>query len=420
MDASVIALRCQDFHESLRNTTTAPAKDVHFEKTLLIGKAASLAMHLRGLPFVANATHLKYAAASLGISSIELATVLRELETVDFVNVTRSSTGEIKRIDVRVPVFSSGYNVLGSRYLDLRPGEIENAGIQTLDALHAGPQRKEHLVRTLGLDRPAFAILNDVMDAGKLMAAMPLGNQTFIYSPLAVDGNPTAYVRWAAAFPSEVAAVLQSLRTKQGLAESTSLLKSNPAVPAAVHAGVLMPVEIKGATGKQRFFFAPHGGLSSSERTILDKARAVVSCLRYGQGFAAGTRIRSPLAVLNTLIDRKKFGKAHPDLGTQYGILTDKLIGTVEPEGIGFNFHIHDTDENMRALRLAYELLETGESVGAKLDPDAQKALLTPQGYTGPLTTRPQFGSSIDLSDESQAEMLQRMADIIRGMRANG
>src|SRR4051812_24524000 len=132
MDHSVVGLRCQDFHESLRNTTTAPAKDVHFKKTLLMGKVASLAMHLRGLPFVANSTHLEYAAASLGISSIELEAVLREMEVVDFVSVTRSSSDEIKRIDIRVPVFTNGYAVLGQRWEQLKPSEVEQAGVGAL------------------------------------------------------------------------------------------------------------------------------------------------------------------------------------------------------------------------------------------------------------------------------------------------
>ncbi len=90
MDSLIVGLRAQDCHEGLKNTSPFGPKDVHYKKTLLIGKAASLAMHLRGLLFIQDYSQLEYAAASLGISSLEIDTVLRELEEVDFISVVRS------------------------------------------------------------------------------------------------------------------------------------------------------------------------------------------------------------------------------------------------------------------------------------------------------------------------------------------
>ncbi|MGA2667920.1 MAG: hypothetical protein ABSF32_03275, partial [Ignavibacteria bacterium] len=62
MDPLIIGLRAQDFHESLKNTTTFGPKEVKFKKTILIGKAATLAMHLRGLLYIDIYEHLEYAA----------------------------------------------------------------------------------------------------------------------------------------------------------------------------------------------------------------------------------------------------------------------------------------------------------------------------------------------------------------------
>ena len=42
MDTLLLGLRAQDFHESLKNTSTFGPKEVHYKKTLLIGKAAVL------------------------------------------------------------------------------------------------------------------------------------------------------------------------------------------------------------------------------------------------------------------------------------------------------------------------------------------------------------------------------------------
>jgi hypothetical protein len=231
-----------------------------------------------------------------------------------------------------------------------------------------------------------------------------------------VDGNPTPYLRWATQFPDEVRAVLQALRASQGLPEGHPHLNANAAVQAAVKAGVLMPVVVNGVTGAQRFYFAPYGGLSSHERTILDKARAIVSCVRYGQGFAAGTRVRHPKRLLETLIEDKKFRKGHPDLNKQYGILVEKLIGHPVKENYGWNFQILDTDENMKALNVAMEMVEIGEAPSARFDYDAQRALVVPYGYTGPVTTRPQMTSTIRLSSETNEDIIKSLAKLARGM----
>jgi len=124
MDNVQIGLRAQDFHESLRFVGVFGPKDVNFKRTLLIGKAACLAMHLRGLLYVEGSTQIEYVAASLGISSLELPAVLRELEEVDFLSIV-SSDGEIKRIDCRVPEFRSGYEDLGSDGHSLKPTVID-------------------------------------------------------------------------------------------------------------------------------------------------------------------------------------------------------------------------------------------------------------------------------------------------------
>src|SRR5436305_12481469 len=106
MENLIIGLRTQDFHESLKITSTFGPKDVHYGKTLLVGKEASLAMHLRGLLFIDDEKQLKYAASTLGIGSLELPAVLHELEEIDFLTVVRSGE-RIRRIDIRVPEFRS-------------------------------------------------------------------------------------------------------------------------------------------------------------------------------------------------------------------------------------------------------------------------------------------------------------------------
>lgn len=419
MDSMHIGLRAQDFHESLKTTGTFGPKEVHYEKTILIGKAATLAMHLRGLLYVDNYEQLKYSAASLGISSLELPTVLQELENVDFISIVRSGDS-IRRIDIRIPEFRSGYIDLGERWLQLKPSELESASISILNTLFSCPNEKQVLFNSLGLDKTQESMMIDVMESGLLVATQVVDGIPMIYTPLAVDGNPTLYLEWAKKFPAEVAQAINILKESQGLSINDNSIHNNPALYDAIQTGVLMPVKISGSTGNQHFVFAPQGGLSQEERIVLDKARAIIACVRYGQNYASGHPIKYPRLVLEQLRDNLQFKKGHPDLLSQYGLLTEKLIGDIEDVGNGFwNFHVFDTDENIKAFNIALEMLEIGEAPSTQLDIDAQKSLLAPSGYQNPTTTRPQL-KYIQGSLETRTEIIRQMGNMIRGADIHG
>lgn len=414
MDTKNIALRAQDFHEALRVTTTSGAKDLYFENTLLIGKAATLAMHFRGLLYVDKIDSLKYAAAELGIPSLELPIILNHLQEVDFVRVANSAHG-IKRVDIRVPEFRSGYEDLGRHWQNLRPSEIEQAGVTILDQLMRLPI-KETAFAGQGLDPTCMAVIKDVLGAGQLICTQTVAGESMLYTPLAIDNNPLPYLQWASKYKDKVGEVLTQLTNYQGLPASSSTVKGNPILEDAMMTGVLMPVQINGATGSQKFLFAPKGGIPNEERVILDKARAILASVRYGQSYAAGRPIKYPRAILSQLKSHKMFSKGHPDLNTQYGLLVEKMIGVPFQEANGFwNFQIYDTAENMKALDIAIDMLEMGETPGVHINLDAQKAMLSPNGYLGPTSVRPRIANTIQGSPETRADMLSKIGDLIRG-----
>lgn len=416
MDSLLIGLRSQDIHESLKNTSTFGPKEVHYRKTLLIGKAASLAMHLRGLLYIKDYIQLEYAAASLGISSIELPTVLHELEEIGFISIVRSGDN-IRRIDIRVPEFRSGYTDLGERWKLIRPSEIEQASVDILNRLYAGPSERSALLKSIGLDCTQESIMIDVMGSGSLVSTQTVDGLPLIYTPLAVDGNPSVYLRWAKKFPGEVANVMKILKAHQGMSLVDSQLKGNKALNDAILTGVLMPVEVNGATGKQEFIFAPHGTLSPEENVIMDKARAIVSCVRYGQRFSAGKSIKYPRLIIERLRDHKQFKRGHPDLFSQYGLLSEKLIAhPFETGGGRWNIRIDDTYENMKALDVALEMMEHGETPSARIDLDAKKALLSSSGYQGPISTRMRLSKTMQSSPKTRAEIIRQMGNLVRGV----
>lgn len=419
MDSYLIGLRAQDFQESLKNIAAFGPKEVHYKRTLLIGKAATLAMHLRGLLFIKDYTQLEYAAATLGTSSIELPMVLKELEEVDFLSVIRDGD-VIRRIDIRVPEFRSGYGDLGDRWTQLNPSETEQASLSLLNQLYNGPSSRDTALRILGLDNTQEAVMLDVMTSGRLISTQTVDGLPLIYTPLAVDSNPTLYLQWAQRFPSEVAKALETLKSNQGMPASNPTLANNTALNDAVFTGVLQPVAVDGVTGRQRFVFAPHGNLSQEEYIIMDKARAIIACVRYGQHFASNYPIRYPRLILERLRDYKTFKRGHQDLQAQYGLLVEKFIGHPVDEGNGrWNFQVDDTDENMKALNVALEMLEHGDSPSARIDLAAQKALLNPSGYQSPISTRIRMTENIESSPTTRAEIIRQMGNLMRGVSSD-
>lgn len=410
------ALRSQDFHEALRDHVAYAPAEVDFRNTLLIGKAAELAMHLRGLLVVRDERALRYAATQLGIRGGEFEPVIRELEEVDFVSVVRDSSDRIKRLEVRVPEFRDGYKDLGERWKELHPTELEHAGIQTLSNLLRKPIPIHAIGRDLGLDQQNFRLVREVLEAGRLAVREILDGTPIYYSPLAVDADPRAYLEWSQKHPEDAQRLAQEFREHQGLPLDPQRLAKDAALRDAVDVGVLMPVAISGATGPRNFLFSPRGGLDQTRRTILEKARAVVACVRYGENFAASTRIKYPKAIVDRLIEQKKFKRGHPDLPSQYGLLVEKMIGSVEEdEHGGYNFVVHDTDENMLALRIAREMLDTGDVTAAMTDLGAQRWLSSPTGYAGPITCRPKFAEHFEQEAESRSDIIKRISSLGRG-----
>jgi hypothetical protein len=106
---------------------------------------------------------------------------------------------------------------------------------------------------------------------------------------------------------------------------------------------------------------------------------------------------------------------------SQYGLLAEKLIGHPFEESTNrWNFRIDDTDENMKALNIAIEMLEYGTSSSVSIDLDAQKALLSPSQYQGPASTRPRMTSDPVVSEETRADIIRELTKLTRGMNTHG
>lgn len=418
MEDKDIGLRAQEFHEALKEIAPSGARDGHFKHTLLVGKAASLAMHLKGIPFVDDETALYYAAGELGITSGELPGVLRQLEHLDFVEtIYRSKTDEtIRRVEIKVPEFRNGYADLGRLWQEKNLSDAERAGVALLDTLLYKPIPESDL-QEMGLSGQDVGIMKDIMKTGQLLSSGVVGGNSMLYSPLAVDNNPRAYLDWSTRYGDHVGKIMDTLATTPGMPLAAEELSAHKTViQEAIAGGVFMPVRINGATGNRRFLFAPHGGLKTEQKVLLDKARALVACVRYGEHFASSDPVRYPYALLRYLKNHRTFSRGHHDLNSQYGLLVEKMIARVfaDPKG-GFNIEIYDTEENMQALSIAMEMVKSGDDSPVHIKTKVQQTLGGSKNYKGPTSERPHLVKEFTPSYETRSAILERMSQIMQG-----
>lgn len=349
---------------------TNSAELVDYEVSRSTGQAARLAMLIRGQDVIEDEQRLKKVAAyELGIHPAEYTVAKRLLMEVDLIEERTTKTGKTvlnektSRID-----HSDNYGRVGELWL-LRSHRTpkEQAIIHTLDAVIDSPRAIKALDPLHGLKKTDLsAVLELGSNAGIIDTVDPA--KAFYYSPLLWDVSPNKLGLFLkTASESSFSAVLKKLK-KPG----TDVTKAkDPLVLQAISGGILPCYRVASTGGERVYSFTPYtGGLLNSEtqKTILDKARALISCLRYGSEAATITRIRNPLRILDALTDstRNYALKPHSELKLQYGMLVAKQIGRVIQVGQRYIFQLIPTDDNLRACAIARELLSHGELMGEK------------------------------------------------------
>ena len=196
-----IAIRAQEFHEGLRDVAAFGPKERHLRNTLTVGKAGTLASHLKGLDHIDNPEALYTLAAELGINGTELEVVLRVLEEVDFATVV-GSPSDFSRLELRIPELRNSYDDLGEYWVQRKPGEIERASITTLEQVATFPKLLDDVREELSLATKDFNVLLDLSRSGALIERFALDDGSeLLYSPLTVEESPQALVTLSKRYP---------------------------------------------------------------------------------------------------------------------------------------------------------------------------------------------------------------------------
>jgi len=389
MKDKIIASRLEEINEGLCSQTGGMT-EIYFRKSKRLGAAARIANLIKGQDVITNYEFLLAAAGELRIPADTLEKSLSELEEIGYVTLHKSA-GDISKIEERVPLLEEQYGAIGEKWRESDPCEIEKAAIDLIDDLMIAPQRERDLIRKHSLDRKTFSIITDVGKTGTFYSAYksPVDGSVIGFSPLYHDENPEKLITLFDKYPEEnVSKKIREIRNYQGLPIDKIV---DDVIIEAVKIGCIPTPSVNSSAGEKFFAFTPLQGVGKLEKALLEKARAIIACVRYGQHFATVTRIFDPLLILNRLQSIKKIG-AHSEILKQYALLHKLGVGKIARDRYHsdrFNFHLIDTEENMRAMELAVQYLTIKEVVKQDSCAGKAKQLLLPgfEGSYGSTTT---------------------------------
>jgi len=391
VDEYVAGLRCQDVNSGLRNFDATSPLLTPVKKTRLVGMGADLAALVRDRPLISDMGSLEaVAAAELDIPSTSFDQVLGLLEEAELVELTRSG-GDVTGLTSNVPYYRDLYQTLGGVWVARRPSQIEEEILAVVDRLARGPIAAETLVGEVGIEASDVDRIMSLGTEAQLIKVVSGVEGTILYSPYTAFENPKLLSDLAESHGTEqLIAEFAALREHQGLAVTPDLY---PMLYDAIGRGLLVApgVELPGGQGEQPFATLPYAldlNLLKGEKPVLDKALAVIACVRCGEQFGGYSRLSSSVAAVNTLLAYGALAP-HSSSSRQYRLMRNKGIITFGPDtqpwGSWVTPTLVDTPDNRKALEVARELLTVGESLAGRESESARDLLSTDARYLTPM-----------------------------------
>lgn len=381
-------LRAHDIHQGLHDVDRNVGNvGRELKNTQLVGMAAALAATIKGQDVIENAGALETVAAEqLDIDRWAFPRVVRLLDEVGFVRGVVESGGEVKSFIESVPESFDGlYGTLGEIWTKRNPGEIEKSLVTCVEKLSHGPV----LTNRLDVDPTALPVVLEIGRDSEAIRTVKAAAGTIAYSPFFAYEHPERIGETLRnANVEEVRTAISAIRAHQGLPISRD---TNGAVTASlIEAGLVAgPAVEKPDHSIETFAVAPYGWtqrLLTIQRPIVDKALAIVAAVRTGQYFGGATALGHPELLLQALLDGRAT-KGHSSSRRQYAVLRRYQIIRFVKQGERYGIQLIDNADNRQAVKLAIDLISTGEALSNRAAPLDQNALATEGTYLAPIQT---------------------------------
>ena len=415
---SEIAARCHEIQTGL-GLTEVP----DFDNLRAVGMAVRLALHIRGLAPIAYDTLRLVATHFLSIPSVAVQRIVELLADVEFVKL-QTSGKTIKAVIPNIPYYEGLYDTLGQFATTTGFNESEELSIDVLCRLSKAPEKVDALRSQLGAETKLLDRAFVLGKQGAYLRVHRSRGRDIALSPTYFSENADIYAdSVAGAGAKHVQKLLAAIRSSQGVPLSVVQKRKEIAginlsdddlnlLMRLAQDGAVKPPSIDTQHAGQQFFLftpTPSGAaMAPTKRDIYERAMAIVAAIRQGQYLPKAYAIRSAGAVLYTLRNNLKLGKATTEAAQQYKKLVHLRIARLQDVGNGFSeLQIIDTPENREALDIAYALVDAGVASGTEVDQAARDALQQEQTYVESLVASGQLQQrkTVHLSDAQQLEL---------------
>ncbi|MFG2775046.1 hypothetical protein [Streptomyces sp. NPDC048350] len=397
MDRFDEGLRCQDVHAGLRNVDPNSGTLEPLMDTQMIGMAASVAALIRGQEVIDNAHALRAVAAEqLDVNQFAFDPVILALEELGFVEGVQRSGGKVTRFTENVPYYDDLYTRLGEAWQNRRPSETEEQMVRLVDYLADGPVPQEEVAGKVGLDSAALPQLLEVGERSELVKRIQVPDGDVLYSPFFGFENPQVIAELIRDHGSDqLAEAFALVRSEQGLPVGNA----QPLLQDAIARGLLLAPAVKRPDGTvQPFAALPYTldrDLLRGRKPVLEKAMAVLACLRCGQHFGGTTDLpaHALVDVIDKLLDPARgFLRPHSSHERQYRLIHAAGLVAFDPDpmpgGTWVQPRFINTPDNREALQIARDLITFGEQLAGRVgDEQARQALALGQPFTAPMQT---------------------------------
>lgn len=372
MDNKSIGIRSLDIQTGLYKYND-PILDLKIRETILIGKSASLASHLRGIQVIEDYEALIALASKLGINATELNSVLEVLHEIGYLRVIGSKRKPSK-IEVLITMFEDTYNLLGEKWQDDNPDEFEKKMLKIVNDLSQYRASAQDITLKYDLTDKEMELLNHIGQNGGFLDSYSKDENTYLYSPIYMEENPERVMKFLDSYDEgSVKAALNLLESKPGYPISNLVNVKDNVILGLMSNNILQTPAITASGGKVNFLFTPY--TNTTDKEMVRHARNVVSAVRYGEKFSKYSELRNPSYFLQCLIDRGYIGKTpHSDIEAQYGVLRDNGLGRIEEIETGrYRFYLADTSYAKDVVRLAKTMITAKHSI----NPEIQRGIIS-------------------------------------------
>lgn len=419
MEQFAQGLRCQDVHSGLRNIDPNSPLLGPLNDTRVVGMAATLAGLIRGRDVVEDAQALmQVAAQQLDVHMMAFSEVIALLEEAGYVAGVKRNGGKVASFTENIPFYDDLYGTLGGVWRSRRPTELEQEMLLVVDGLSYAPVPLESLADSFGLDTADLPAILDLGTESGLVRTLRTIDGDVAYSPFFGFENPGLLEALVLDHGTDqLITEFQAVRARQGL----ELVPGNfPLMTQAVAGGLVMAPSVRLPSGELRAFAAlPYlsdNSLLTSRKPVLDKALAVLACLRSAERHGEYNTLPADalVSVINKLLDPNR-GFLNPNSAhkRQYELMRNAGLVVFAPDTVPGGRWVTptfvDTVDNREALVFARDLIARGEIVERRIDDStARNALDSGSSYRSPIQTMSRIRESVDLSPRNFARIFEK------------